>query len=74
MLPLWWFSWLEMLVLDQDKDCVSYIREENELVLALVCFFLSLLVLEKSLYIVSNLKARAPSEYKYMNACNIIFV
>lgn len=27
---------------DQDKDCVSYIREENELVLALVIFFLFL--------------------------------
>lgn len=39
MLPLWWFSWLEMLVLDQDKDCVSYKCEETELMLALVCFF-----------------------------------
>lgn len=27
--------------LDQDKDCVSYIREENELVLVLVCFMFS---------------------------------
>lgn len=62
--------------MDRDKDFVSYIREEKELVLVLVCFSfpLFLLVLEKSLYIVSNLRARAPSEYKYMNACNIIFV
>lgn len=69
--------------MDQDKDCVSYIREENELVLVLVwfflfflfvCFFAFLLVLEKSLYIVSNLRAWSPSDYKYINACNIIFV
>ena len=70
--------------MDQDKDFVSYIREENELVLVLVCFFVCLflffvffaflLVLEKSLYIVSNLRAWSPSDYKYINACNIIFV
>lgn len=59
---------------------MSYIHEENELVFSLSMVFFSccrlivfLLVLEILVHCV-KFEGFVPSEYKYINACNIIFV
>ncbi len=44
VLPLWQLIVAGDVSLDQDKDCVSYIREETELVLVPVCLFFLLIL------------------------------